>query len=311
MAHMVETMAYAGEVPWHGLGVQVEENLTPQEMLEVAGLNWQVEKQQLFTSEGIEITGKKGLIRSSDNTVLDVVGDDWNPVQNEEAFEFFKEYVEAGDMEMHTAGSLQNGKMVWALAKTKDSFELFKGDQTDNYLLFSNPHKYGSSIDVRMTPVRVVCNNTLTMSLNEAAIDGVKLSHRKVFNAEMVKQHMGIARTKLDDYKNVVSFIGSKRYNSQTITNYFNEVFGKPSESGKVMEFTSRNAESAYNIINTQPGANFAEGTFWQAFNAVTHMTDHLMGRSNEGRMNAVWYGHHRRLKNKALEKAVEYAEAA
>ena len=47
MAHMVETMAYAGEVPWHGLGVQVEENLTPQEMLEVAGLNWQVEKQQL------------------------------------------------------------------------------------------------------------------------------------------------------------------------------------------------------------------------------------------------------------------------
>jgi len=311
MAHMIETMAYAGELPWHGLGVKVDDNLTPKEMLDAAELNWEVEKQDLVTAGGIQVPGKKGLVRTSDNTLLDIVGDDWNPVQNEEAFDFFKEYIEAGDMEMHTAGSIRNGQMVWALAKTKDSFELFKGDVTENYLLFSNPHKYGACIDIKMTPIRVVCNNTLTMALDQVSDEAVRLSHRRAFDADMVKEQMGIARHKLDDYKNVVQFIGSKRFNNESITNYFNDVFGKPSETGKVLDFTSRNAKIAYDNLNTQPGANFAEGTFWQAFNTVTFMTDHVMGRSNEGRIDASWYGRFRNVKNRALQKAVEYAEAA
>jgi phage/plasmid-like protein (TIGR03299 family) len=167
MVAAVETMAYAGEVPWHGLGTPVPSDLTPDQMLEKAGLNWEVEKVPAYANvngEQVEV-GKSALVRTSDNRVLDVVGNDWNPLQNADAFDFFNDFVMAGDMDMHTAGSLLGGKRVWALAKVKDSFELFGGkDRVDNYLLFSNPHEYGMSIDIRMTPVRVVCNNTLTVS---------------------------------------------------------------------------------------------------------------------------------------------------
>src|SRR6056300_757226 len=194
MAHMVETMAYAGDVPWHGLGVSVSNDLTPQQMMQKAGLDWTVEKHDSFViiNDGFGgvkhvPTGQQALVRSSDNKVLTNVGEGWNPVQNEEAFEFFNEFVMAGDMEMHTAGSLKNGQIIWGLAKVKESFELFKGDVIESYLLFSNFHKYGFSTDVRFTPIRVVCNNTLTLSLNSKVERMVKISHRKQFVAADVK----------------------------------------------------------------------------------------------------------------------------
>ena len=140
MVAAVETMAYAGEVPWHGLGVPVSNDLTPAQMMQKAGLDWTVNEVESYVRwEGKELpTGLKSLVRSSDGKILTNVGENWNPCQNETAFEFFHEYVMAGDMEMNTAGSLRGGQMVWALAKVKDSFELFGGDQIDSYLLFSN-----------------------------------------------------------------------------------------------------------------------------------------------------------------------------
>jgi phage/plasmid-like protein (TIGR03299 family) len=240
-------MAYVGDVPWHGLGTKVDRELTPDQFQKVAGLDWTVEKQPLVTATGIPIKNKQALIRSSDNTVLDVVGKGWNPVQNSEAFEFFHDYVMAGDMEMHTAGSLKDGQMVWALAKTKESFELFKGDQTDNYFLFTNPHQFGKSINIRMTPIRVVCNNTLTLSLSQDSDKMVTVNHRKAFDPDMVKEQMGIAKEKMEQYKSMAAFLGSKRATGDNIIQYFNEVFGAPAKE-KVegaMPFTSRNAKIA------------------------------------------------------------------
>ena len=89
MAHELEIVngqaqrAYSGDVPWHGLGVKVGDNLTPQEMMQAAGLDWTVSKHPMYVTDGILVPGKKALLRDSDNTVLDVVGDDWIPVQNE------------------------------------------------------------------------------------------------------------------------------------------------------------------------------------------------------------------------------------
>src|SRR6056300_1897451 len=204
MAHQVETMAYAGETPWHGLGVPVSNDLTPAQLQEKAGLDWKVREVESFIEfDGKKMqTGLKSLVRETDGRILTNVGENWNPVQNEKAFEFFSEFVLSGYMEMHTAGSLKGGQMVWALAKVKDeSFELFGKDRVDSYLLFSNPHMYGKSIDVRFTPIRVVCNNTLTLSLSEGSKNGVKVSHRTKFNSEQVKETMGIASFKLTEYK--------------------------------------------------------------------------------------------------------------
>ena len=310
---MVETMAYAGELPWHGLGTKVVADLTPEQMMQKAGVDWTVEKQDLVTAGRSTVKSKQALVRSSDGAVLDVVGKGWNPVQNSEAFNFFEEYVKAGDMEMHTAGSLNDGKMVWALAKTNDSFELFNGDVTENYFLFSNPHQFGKAIDIRMTPIRVVCNNTLTLSLNKESDSMLKVNHRKEFDVAEVKEQMGIAREKLDQYKSMAEFLGSKRYTSDNIIQYFNEVFGSPAKEkvDGVLPFTSNNAKIAMENLSTQPGAKFGEGSFWQAFNTVTFLNDHVQGRTTDGRLTSSWYGRNRRVKLKALDKALEYAEAA
>jgi phage/plasmid-like protein (TIGR03299 family) len=313
MAHMVETMAYAGELPWHGLGVKVIDDLTPEQMMQKAGVDWSVEKQDLITSGGSTVSNKQALVRSSDGSVLDVVGKGWNPVQNADAFNFFEEYVRAGDMQMHTAGSLNDGKMVWALAKANESFELFNGDVTENYFLFSNPHEFGKAIDIRMTPIRVVCNNTLTLSLSQSSDAMLKVNHRKEFDVAEVKETLGIAKEKMEQYKSMAEFLGSKRYTSENIVEYFNEVFGSVAKEkvDGVTPFTSNNAKNAMEYLDTQPGANFAQGSFWNAFNTVTYMTDHVQGRSNDGRMTSSWYGRNRRVKLKALDKALEYAEAA
>jgi len=313
MAHMVETMAYAGEVPWHGLGTKVPADLTPEQMLEAAGLDWEVEKVDLTYGDNQIVPGKKGLVRSSDGKYLDTIGDDWNPLQNRDAFEFFNDFVQAGDMEMHTAGSLEDGRRTWALAKVKDAFELFKGDVTENYLLFSNPHKYGMSIDVRMTPIRVVCNNTITMALNGVSDQMVKIHHRNEFDANLVKEMLGVAKEKLETYKEAAQFLGSKKFTNDSIVEYFNGLFpaSKIDEDKPLADQISRTAKQAIETLDTQPGAEFGAGTWWQAFNTVTYMTDHTLGRSADTRLKSAWFGYNRKRKIAALETAIEFAEAA
>lgn len=318
MAHQVETMAYAGEVPWHGLGVPVTNDLTPAQMMEKAGVDWTVHECESFVEfNGDRIpTGQKALVRSTDSKVLTNVGADWNPVQNEQAFEFFSEYVFAGDMEMHTAGSLRDGQMVWALAKVKDSFDLFGGDTVESYLLFSNPHQYGKSIDVRFTPIRVVCNNTLSLSLSMQAERQVKVGHRVEFNPGEVKEALGIASEKLATYREMAEYLGSKQFSMDKLIEYYNTVYPRTSDKRVQdkklsVETLSRNAKQCLDVLETQPGAEFAEGSWWQAYNSVTFVTDHIQGRNADNRLYSSWFGGNQARKKNALETAIEFAEAA
>lgn len=317
MAHNVETMAYAGEVPWHGLGKPVSNDLTPQQMREQAGVDWDVYKTPDYIKVGSKYieSGTQKLVRDSDHKVLTTVSEDWEPCSNHEAFEFFAEWVHEGDMEMHTAGSLQEGRIVWALAKVKESFELFGGDRVDSYLLFSNPHIYGRTIDIRFTPIRVVCNNTLTLSLTKSSNNAVKLNHRRAFDPNHVRTLLGIASDKFSTYKSMAEFLGKKKVTKQTIVEYFKEVFPgsklKHSQEDELRGELSRPGRLAYDVLETQPGANFAEGTMWQAFNAVTYSIDHLAGRNDDTRLHSAWYGNGKVRKNKALELAIDYAKAA
>ena len=318
MAHMVETMAYAGEVPWHKLGVSVSNDLTPVQMMDKAGLNWKVREVESFVEfDGKRIaTGQKSLVRETDGKILTNVGADWNPVQNETAFEFFNDFVMSGEMEMHTAGSLKGGQMVWALAKVGESFELFGDDRVDSYLLFSNPHQYGKSIDVRFTPIRVVCNNTLTFSLSNKKDNSVKVGHRTQFDPESVKESLGVAKSQLNTYKDMAEFLGSKRFTTDSLIEYYNTVFPRTADKrvqGKALsvETLSRNAKLAYDALEQQPGSKYAEGSWWQAFNSVTYITDHVQGRNADNRLYSSWYGPNQSRKANALKSAVEYAEAA
>ena len=322
MAHEIEEidgvaqMAYAGAVPWHGLGTAVSNDLTPGQMMVKAGLDWEVTEVDSFVDyNGERIpTGEKALVRSLDKKILTNVGAGWNPVQNEEAFEFFHEFCLAGDMEMHTAGSLDGGRRVFVLAKVKESFDILGGDQVDSYLLFSNPHQYGRAIDVRFTPIRVVCNNTLTLSLAKNSANQVKLNHRSKFDASRVKDTLGLAHEKFEKYKEIATFLGGKQFTQDTLVSYFNDVF--PHTYRKDVEIKSaddltNNGKRAMEILNTQPGAEFGSGSFWQALNATTYLTDHELGRNADSRLNSAWFGQNAARKVKAVNKAVEYAEVA
>lgn len=318
MSHEVETMAYAGELPWHGLGEKVSNDLTSDQMLVKAGLDWNVHEVESYVDfQGDKIkTGQKSLIRSSDKKVLTNVGENWNPVQNQQAFDFFSEFVMSGDMEMHTAGSLWGGKIVWALAKIKESFDVFGEDKVDSYLLFSNPHMYGKSINVRFTPIRVVCNNTLTFSLQSASKNSVKVGHRTTFDADSVKTTLGLASEKFAKYKEMAQFLGSRPTTADALIQYYNDIF--PTTSRKenkspvvVYDDMSKAAKMCYDALEVQPGAQYAAGSWWQAFNSVTYYTDHLQGRNSENRLHNQWFGHNQTKKVTAAEKAVEYASVS
>jgi phage/plasmid-like protein (TIGR03299 family) len=318
MAHMVETMAYAGQVPWHGLGVPVSNDLTPAQMQEKAGLDWKVREVESFIEfDGKKMsTGLKSLVRETDGRILTNVGENWNPVQNDQAFEFFSEYVMAGDMEMHTAGSLKDGQMVWALAKVKDSFEILGGDRVDSYLLFSNPHQYGKSIDIRFTPIRVVCNNTLSYSLESKTDNSVRVGHRVEFDASSVKNALGIASKKMNTYSDIAKFLAGKRFTQDSYIEYLNSVFPRTADKrvqgkGLSVETLSRNAKLAHDVLETQPGAEYGEGSWWQAFNSVTYITDHVQGRNADNRLYSSWFGSNQARKSQALSKAIDYAEVA
>jgi len=315
MAHMVETMAYAGELPWHGLGTKVPADLTPRQMMDKAGVDWRVNLVPTYADvNGERIpTGQKALVRETDNRVLTNVGGNWNPVQNEEAFDFFTEYCLAGDMEMHTAGSLADGKIVWALAKVNESFDVLGEDRVDSYLLFSNPHQYGKSLNVRFTPIRVVCNNTLTLSLSQKAKNEVVLNHRRAFDPQMVKDQLGIAHEKFAMYREMARFLSKKRAKTGDVIAYFNNVFPLANSKTEVRDYAdlSRTAKQAYDVLETQPGADMAMGTWWNAVNAVTYLTDHQLGRSADTRMQSAWFGANQAKKVRAMNLAVEMAEAA
>ena len=315
MAHQVETMAYAGEVPWHGLGVKVIDDLTPDQMLKKAGLDWTVSTRPMYFKnpnkpEYTEIPKRRVLVRDSDETILSTVGDGWKPLQNSEAFDFFNEFVIAGDMKMDTAGSLDDGRMVWGLAKLKDGFTVTKGDDVEGYLLFSNPHKYACSIEVRFTPVRVVCNNTLTYALNQYTQQSARLNHRQVFDAESVKETLGLASNFMQNYADVSKLLASKKYSKDSIKEYYNEVFPIAGDNKRLKDL-SRNAEAALETVNTQPGAKLSEGTWWSAFNSVTYLIDHELGVSQDTRLQSAWFGKGRQKKVSALAKAKDYAMAA
>ncbi|MDE6052616.1 MAG: DUF932 domain-containing protein, partial [Lachnospiraceae bacterium] len=166
MAHEVETMFYTRVAPWHGLGVRVESALSSKEALQASGLDWNVIQRPIMTNAYEPIPGYKANVRDTDNKVLGVVSDRYRVVQNAEAFAFTDALLGEG-VKYETAGSLQEGRRIWLLAKLPDRY-IIEGEQIEPYLVFSSSHDGSGAIKVAMTPVRVVCQNTLNMALSTA-----------------------------------------------------------------------------------------------------------------------------------------------
>ena len=340
--HEVETMAYAGETPWHGLGTKVDDTLTPDEMLVEAGLDWTVSKRDLYTHDTPTVTDESDLlvvpkhsvlVRDSDNTVFGPCGPRFVPTQNKDAFGFFKKFTEGGHMNMDTAGSLRNGEKVWGLARINESFSLAGDDKVDGYLLIAVSHQWGVSNQIRFTPVRVVCNNTLSYALNTHSCGVFKMPHVRAMDEEVyqtAEQALGIASEQMNQYKETAEYLSKKRYTDENVINYISELLQpelleqqialeKETDMQKIVnrqtmlnEF-QRTPSMVYQALEQQPGAELdsSKGTWWCALNAVTFIVDHKWGHDRDAALHNAWFGGRASLKQKAMEKAVEYARAA
>ena len=166
MAANVESMFYVRETPWHGLGTKVLEAPASKDALQLAGLNWRVMQEPIYTAMEELVDGYKANVRDSDRKVLGVVTDRYRVIQNDEAFAFTDELLGAG-VKYETAGSLQGGRKVWLLAHMPHEY-IISGERISPYLLFSNTHDGSGAIKVALTPIRVVCQNTLNLALARA-----------------------------------------------------------------------------------------------------------------------------------------------
>jgi phage/plasmid-like protein (TIGR03299 family) len=320
MAHMIETMAYAGQTPWHGLGVVVEDGISPDELLEKAGLAWDAELVQTkITWKGVDMPlDRWASVRSTDGAILTpAVSKSWKPVQNKQALEFFNDFCMAGDMKMETAGAIRSGKWIWALAKIKESFSLFKGkDVVDGYLLFSNPHTAGRAIMIQFTPIRVVCNNTLMMSLEsyseESGAGRFKHLHTDHFDPEQAKAALGIAKGQLSAFRETAEFLAKKRMKNEQFLEFAQRLF--PANDQEIeanrewKAVAGRRAQQLVRVLDKQPGAELGEGTWWQGVNAVTYLLDHKMTQNQDKRLTSAWLGFGRDKKIEAVQLATKMA---
>ena len=191
----VETMFYTRQKPWHGLGTMVMEAPTSKEALVLAGLDWKVIQKPIETDDGLPIAGFKANLRETDNQVLGVVTDRYKVVQNEDAFAFTDALLGEG-ITYETAGSLQGGRRTWMLARLPQHY-IISGDEITPYLVFMNSHDGTGAIKAAMTPIRVVCQNTLNLAISTA---------RRSWSTN----HTGDISGKLEDAKNTLLY--AERY---------------------------------------------------------------------------------------------------
>ena len=217
MAANVESMFYTRTAPWHGLGVRVEEAPESKEALIQAGLDWKVEQTDVYAASGERILGYKANIRDIDRSVLGIVGDRYKIVQNEEAFAFTDGLLGEG-VKYETAGSLAGGKIVWMLAKLPEKY-IISGDAIEPYLVFCNSHDGSGAIRVAMTPVRVVCQNTLNLALKGAS---------RVWSA----RHTGNVMSRMDEARETLQLANA--YMSQ-LGRSINELQAKKLTDKKVL----------------------------------------------------------------------------
>lgn len=303
--------------PWlaGGIGEDISQYTTPRQMMKAAGLDWKVAK----CDQVIKVPKKNGdwsviesdskaLVRLSDYHILSYVSADWNEVQNEEGFDFFFDFVKAGNMKMHSAGQFKNGEFVWILAECEEEFRLLRGkDVVKQYLLFTIPHHYGRATDVRFTAIRPICMNSLIQALKGKDDLHVKVTHREKFDPVVVGEALGLARKRMDKFHEQASLLVTKRFDDEDLMDYYRGLF--PSGSIKDPKRLSRSAQQCYDSLEIQPGAELGQGTWWQAFNSVTFAMDHIVGNSPQTRLESSWNGQNLKKKVDALMKAVTFAE--
>lgn len=322
-AGLTETdhLAYTGATPWHGLGTEVPEGITVDEMLVAAKLNWRIKLGQLgydaiirqdgagptATNERVErrTASHQVMYRTDTGEELDVVGPEYVPTQNVEALEFFREYLAAGDMVLSTAGSLWGGRYVWCLADLRNGFTLPGDDEVTGRLLVANPNKYGKGLIVKFVAERVVCHNTLTVALNETGRQ-ITVPHTREFHAEAradAKRKLGLATQALGNLRVEAETFAAHHLPAPGVERVLAATFRYHLDPDGRPLGVSRAAKRVRDLYEGKGmGADLpsARETAWGLLNAVTQFIDHERGRDQDTRVRNAFFGTGETTKNRA-----------
>ena len=316
--HLVQTMAYVNETPWHGLG----NSLAPNQPLEVwakqAGMNWQIEEAEVRFVAGNTGLGsihafpeQKVLYRSDTKAPLSVVSSRYQVVQPSEILEFYRDLTEVGGYALETAGVLKDGKKLWALARTGQSATLKGRDHVNGFLLLATACDGTLATTAQFTSIRVVCNNTLAVALGEGS-GAVKVPHRSQFDAQAVKRQLGIAISSWDGFMVRMKAMSECKVSDSAVEAFFHRVLTYPTSAINASAPTTN--DSAIKAVQALyagrgKGATLpsASGTAWGLVNSITEFVDHhRRARSDDHRQDAAWFGAGATLKQKAWDEAMK-----
>jgi phage/plasmid-like protein (TIGR03299 family) len=315
--HLIETMAYAGETPWHGLG----NKLTAHQPIDVwkknAGMDWQIDESEVGyvpANQNVCILkifpGQKVLYRSDTLAPLAVVSKRYQVVQPGEILEFYRDLTEVGGFELESAGVLKEGRKFWALARTGQSATLRGRDQVNGYLLLATACDGTLATTAQFTSVRVVCNNTLAIALSRGD-KAIKVPHRSRFDAASVKKELGLTVSTWDRFVEQMTALSEIAIDPDSVDGLLRRVFAYSTSShGTPTTVVSERAVAAvqtlYNGAARGAQLTSSRGTAWGVVNSVTEYVDfHRQARSVDHRRDAAWFGQGAQIKQRAWAEAV------
>lgn len=313
MSHQIEgqRMAYAGQVPWHGIGKRITDTRSIEGTIVESGLNWTVGLEQLYTQDG-RACPAFATVRDFDKSILGVVGPRYQVLQNIDAFRWFQPFLDSGKATLHTAGCLDSGRRVWVLAHVSDSKqEVVSGDRVDSFILLSNSHDGTMCVRAGFTPIRVVCANTLAAAHGNAGSKLLRVRHTASLQDTLAKigEVMDLARREFSASMEQYRALAARHINATDLRKYVKQVFNAAEDekaiSGKMQNILSdaiRRAEVG--LGNEIP---LVRGTLWAAYNGITESLG-WRGRSADKRMNSLWFGNAADTSRRALDLALSMA---
>lgn len=314
MAHEIESMAFFGKTPWHGLGtVLTDDDLYDwPAACEKAGLGWDVELTALVARDTTAEVAHKGVRRTSDGKVLGVVGPRYCPLQNREAFGWFQPFLDAREAALHTAGSLRGGARVWVLAKiARDPLVIAPGDEVEKFILLSHGHDGSLAVRVGFTPIRVVCQNTLSLAHGSDASRLIRVRHSKALLANLanIRDVMDVANQEFEATAEQYRLLARRSINSADLRKYVKRVL-KVDEADEIATRTANQIEEIVRLCESGRGNDLASvrGTYWTAYNGVSEWLGYSRGRSQTTRIDSLWYGEGAGINKFAFQTALDMA---
>ncbi|EXE59578.1 MULTISPECIES: DUF932 domain-containing protein [Acinetobacter calcoaceticus/baumannii complex] len=345
MAHQIETMAFVGQTPWHGLGNQLIRNQPIEVWAQQAGMDWRIESSNISymakNERGQNIIlpyeEQRVLYRSDTHAPLSVVSQRYQEVQPMEILNFYKDLTDQSGFELETAGVLKGGRKFWALARTGQSAALKGKDVSNGYILLATACDGTLATTAQFTSIRVVCNNTLAIALRgqNSSTGVVKVPHSTKFDAEKIKQQLGISVRAWDEHMYEMKQLSQRKVTQQEAAAYFDAVFNntnlsiaeqdesiiqfyrnvartQPIHSSKADNKTEPNGRAMSKVMTMFNGHGrgaelaSAKDTAYGLLCSITEFVDHeRRAISTDHRMDSAWFGAGANLKQRGLEQAI------